>query len=78
MNFIERLPRFKRVDTILVMVDRLSKYAHLIGLRHPFIAISMTSVFVKEVVKLHGYPYSIIFYRDKIFVSNFWIELFKL
>lgn len=41
-------------------------------------APSAAAVFVKEMVRLHEIPLSIIFDRDKVFLSKFWCELFHL
>lgn len=60
IDFMVGLPHSKGVDTILVVVDRLSKYAHYVGLRHPFKAISVVALFDHEMVRLHGVPYAII------------------
>ena len=75
MDFIEGLPKSEGFDTILVIVDRLSKYAHFITLKHPFSAQSVELIFTKEVVRLHGVPHSILLDRDKVFMSFFLNEL---
>ena len=78
MDFIEGLPRVEGCSTILVVVDRLSKYVHFMSLKHPYFAQTVATVFVKEIVRLHGIPSSIIIDRDKIFLSHFWKEIFRL
>jgi hypothetical protein len=78
LKFITGLPKSKGYDDVLVVVDMLSKYSHFIMLKHPYTAKSVAELFVKEVVRLHGIPTSIISDRDPIFISLFWKELFKL
>ena len=38
MDFLEGLPKARGVDTILVVVNRLSKYVHYLALAHPYTA----------------------------------------
>jgi hypothetical protein len=78
LDFVTGLPKSKGYEAILVVVDRLSKYAHFILLKHPYTAKSIAEVFVGEIVRLHGIPKSVISDRDPIFISHFWLELFKL
>ena len=77
MDFIFGLPRSKGIDCILVVVDRLSKYTHFLGLYHPFIASTVAEVFAKEIIRLHGVPFSIVTDRDPLFMSIFWKDIFK-
>lgn len=78
LDFITGLPKSKGYDMILVVVDHLSKYCHFIPLKHPVTARSLAEYFVKEVIRLHGLPKTILSDRDPIFLSKFWTEIFKL
>lgn len=64
MDFIEGLPQSNGIDSIMVVVYRLRNYSHFMGLKHPFMAVSMIVIFVHEVVLLHGRPRTIHFYES--------------
>jgi transposase InsO family protein len=78
MDFIEGLPKSKGFSVILVIVDRLTKYAHFLPVKHPYSTQTIAQLFLDNIIKLHGLPNSIVTDRDTIFVSNFWKELFKI
>lgn len=76
IDFIDGLPLSEGANTILVVVDRFTKYAHFLPLKHPYTAPQVARLFVDSVVKLHGMPHSIVSDRDTIFTSHFWKLLF--
>lgn len=78
MNFIEALPTSRGKNTIFVVVDRLSKYAHFMALAHPFTTKDVAEVFLNHVYKLHGMPVKIVSDRGAIFVGVFWKEFLSL
>nr|GEU41170.1 hypothetical protein [Tanacetum cinerariifolium] len=67
----------KGYSVIMVVVDRLSKSTHFAPLKHPYTAASVATVFLREIIRRHGVPKSIVSDRDRVFVSHFWRELFK-
>ena len=77
LDFISGLPKSKGKDAIMVVVDRFTKYAHFLALAHPFTAKEVAHLFVKEIVRLHGFPRAIVSDRDPVFLSHFWSELFR-
>ena len=77
MDFIGGLPLSHGFDTIMVVVDRFTKYSHFVGLRYPYSTKQVANSFVKEIVRLHGFPSSITSDRDRVFISQFWAEDFR-
>ena len=76
MDFIDGLPRSKRGNTsIWVVVDRLTKSAHFIPVKSKRTASYLASLYIREVVRLHGVPSSIVSDRDPLFTSEFWRSL---
>eukprot|EP00253_Pinus_taeda_P002216 PITA_02216 len=78
MDFITSLPKSDNKSVIMVVVDRLSKYAHFCTLPHPFTPTLVALALMDQIFKLHGMPTSIVSDRDPTFTSKFWQELFKL
>jgi hypothetical protein len=78
MDFITGLPVSHGYTTIMVVVDRLTKYAHFVPMKTDYTSRSVAEAFMNNIVKLHGMPKSIVSDRDKVFTSAFWQQLFKL
>jgi hypothetical protein len=79
MDFIVRLPKTQTgFDSILVVVDRLTKRALFIPTVTTVTASGVADLFMKQVFRHCGIPSEIISDRDPNFVSEFWTTLFKL
>ncbi|XP_019238505.1 PREDICTED: uncharacterized protein LOC109218581 [Nicotiana attenuata] len=73
MDFITGLPRsFRKHDSIWVIVDRLTKSAHFLPVKTTDSAEDYAKLYIKEIVRLHGTPLSIISDRGAQFTANFW------
>ncbi|KAJ9546700.1 hypothetical protein OSB04_019243 [Centaurea solstitialis] len=73
MDLITKLPKTPRgFDAIWVIVDRLTKSAHFLPIQESSSADKLADIFVREIVRLHGVPVSIVSDRDTRFTSRFW------
>jgi hypothetical protein len=72
MDLIEGLPKSGTQNVVMVVVDRLIEYTHLLALSHPFTPQTMAQIFMDNVFKLHGPLAAIIIDRDGIFTSELW------
>jgi len=77
MVFITVFPKYKGKSDIMVVVDRLTKFAHFCALYHPFKAIIVVIGFVEKIQILHRNPKIIGSDNDPIFTGNFWTKLFS-
>ncbi|GJV05434.1 putative reverse transcriptase domain-containing protein [Tanacetum coccineum] len=62
-------------DTIWVIVDHLTKFAHFLPMKETDSIEKLTRQYLKEVVSRHGVPVSIVSDRDSRFTSHFWQSL---
>jgi hypothetical protein len=64
-------------DSIMVVVDKLTKERHFIQVKTTHKATNIAEIYMKEVARLHGVPKEIVLDRDPKFSSNFLKCLFK-
>ncbi|KAI3752357.1 hypothetical protein L2E82_24335 [Cichorium intybus] len=78
MEFITKLPKAPGgYDTIWVIVDRLTKFSHFQPIKETDRMEKLARIYLREIVRLHGVPISIISDRDSRFTSRFWQSLQK-
>jgi len=79
MDFVTHLPRSIRGhDSIWVIVNRLMKCAHFLSINQKMSVDKLEELYVREMVRLHGVPTSIVVARDPRFTSRFWKSLQKV
>ena len=78
MDFITGLSSSRVYTVIFVVIDRLSKYVHFAPLKAYYSSKVVAETFMKVVVKLHGFPKTIVSNRDKVLTSQLWQHLFNL
>ena len=76
MDFVSGFPLTQRKhDSVWVIVDRLAKSTHFLPVRLDYSMDRLVKLYVKEKVRLHGIPLSIVSDHDPSFTSRFWKEL---
>ena len=76
MDFLVGLPLTRRKhDSVWAIVNRLTKSAYFLPVRTDYSLDKLTELYIKEIVRLHGIPISIISDRDLRFTSRFWGKL---
>ena len=77
MDFITDLPISDGYDSILVVIDRLTKMSHFVACRKDLNAKGLAALMTKEIFRLHGIPKDIISDRGTLFTSEFWKQYTK-
>jgi hypothetical protein len=73
MDFVVGLPKtLNGHDAIWVVIDRLTKSAHFIPIKITDPVPKLAELYIREIVRLHGIPASIVSDRDARFTSRFW------
>ena len=71
-------PKVEGFGSILVVLDRFSKYAVFIPALSECVAEEAVCIFFSNVVKHFGMLEGIVSDRDTRFTCKFWVELFKM
>ena len=76
MNFVTGLPRSQKGhDAIWVIVDKLTKSTHFLPVKSTNSIDVLRRLYIRDIMRLHGIPVSIVSYRDIKFTSRFWQSL---
>ncbi|KZV41382.1 Retrotransposon protein, Ty3-gypsy subclass [Dorcoceras hygrometricum] len=78
MDFVTRLPRtIQGYNSIWVIIDRLTKSAHFFPVKTTYDVSRYAKLYIKEIIRLHGVPVSIVSDRDSKFTYAFWRSLHR-
>jgi transposase InsO family protein len=72
MDFIEQLPKSSKYDSILVIVDRLTKWAIFIPTTITLTSLGLAKLILDRLIGQHGLPNAIVSDRGSKFTSKLW------
>jgi hypothetical protein len=78
MDFVGPFPPCLGYNYMLVVICRLTSMVALIPMKVTDTSSDVAWMFVRDIVRLHGIPRSIVSDRDSKFTSKFWRELHRL
>ena len=79
MDFVTHLPRTpRRHGAVRVIVDRLIKSKNFLAVRMTFTLEEFCRLYIREIVRLHGVPVSIVLDMDPRFKAHFWKSFQKV
>ena len=78
LDFMGQLPKSNNFDYLLVIINQLTSQVHLVPTTMTVTTRGIVWLILKEVMRLHGIPESIVSDRDTKFTSIFWKELHRL
>ena len=78
MDFITDLPVIENFDSVLVVVDRFTKFTIIVPCSKKCTAKELGDLFLKNVVFIFGTPNEIISDRGPQFAAKFWKRIYKL
>jgi hypothetical protein len=77
MDFIGGFPKVDGMEAVMVVVDRLSKYAVFMAVSSTCSAELAAKMLFANVVKIFGLPEDVVCDRDPRFTGRFWTALFN-
>jgi hypothetical protein len=78
MDFMGPFPESDDYDYLWVVICHLTSMVHLVPTCTTTMASKLVWLYVREIIRLHGLPESIVSDRDSKFTSRFWRETHKL
>jgi len=75
MDFITTLTRSNGKDALWVIIDRMTKMGHFVACQGTMNPKDLADQFLRQVIRPHGLPSSIVSDRGSLFTSDFWKQI---